>query len=223
MTGRIVTTNVVFSTELGGRSTALTTHVVYPSYFPVPVTTFFTSAATLVDGRPTVYTVSATYFELPRALFSGSTSTATSTSAFGNTTFHSDISTPPPTPLLPPPTPPPPATTQSKAWVAGPAVGGMAVIVILALLGSWWRRKRRQRLVHSINVTTPEPNAKFEKPELPGWPAGGVSRQEINGIPIQELEDGRPYRDGDADVHEAGGAGVHEVETEQVTRSGVMG
>ncbi|KAK7985860.1 hypothetical protein PG988_003482 [Apiospora saccharicola] len=86
MTGRIVTTNVVFSTELGGRSTALTTHVVYPSYFPVPVTTFFTSAATLVDGRPTVYTVSATYFELPRALFSGSTSTATSTSAFGNTT-----------------------------------------------------------------------------------------------------------------------------------------
>ncbi|KAK8123239.1 hypothetical protein PG984_011909 [Apiospora sp. TS-2023a] len=192
MTARMVTTSVMISTELGGRSTVLTTRIVYPSFFPVLVTSLVTSAATLADGRSTVYTIPATFSELPRALFSDSPSTATSTAAVGNTTSHPQA-----------PTSPGPATTQSMAWVAGPIVGGVVAIVVVVLLSWRWWCKRRQS-THSDGAaqeTIRNEGDKFEKPELPASLLGG-------GHPIQELEAG-----GGSYHHE--GAALYEVNAEQ--------
>ncbi|KAK8062035.1 hypothetical protein PG994_008401 [Apiospora phragmitis] len=76
---QLITTNVVYSTELGGHSTMFTQQHIYTSYAPVPATAVFTAAATLADGRLTTYSDTITY-----SLFGGSTTTSSGTSV-GNT------------------------------------------------------------------------------------------------------------------------------------------
>ncbi|KAK7915301.1 hypothetical protein PG985_013004 [Apiospora marii] len=194
-TARMVTTNVMITTELGGHSTVLTTLATYPSFFLVPVTTLVTTAATLVDGRPIPL------LETPRV------------SEF----YHPKWRGPFPVPRLiqpivntPAPTPPPPAAAQSMAWVAGPAVGGVAAIVILALLAFWWRRRRHRREHGAADGTTQEIDGK-EKPELAG-PEPGVNQQGNTARSPQDLEAGGPYRIEDN--------GIQEIEGTQTFRSG---
>ncbi|KAK8008016.1 hypothetical protein PG991_010567 [Apiospora marii] len=108
---------------------------------------------------------------------------------------------------IPTPAPPIPASTHNMAWVVGPVIGAVALLL--------WRWAHQRVLGRTADGTARQPRERFEKPELP-VSLSGVNRQEIDGTLLQELEHGRPYRNEGAEVNEAGGAGVYEVEVEQV-------
>ncbi|KAK7984628.1 hypothetical protein PG989_012030 [Apiospora arundinis] len=212
---RLVTTTIRATTVLAGHNTTLTDIKVYTSYGPVPFTTIVPQSGTLGDGRPTVWSLTATYFSLPKVL-NDDTATTSSNVAVGSTSSNSFLSTTPAMPDGPsgslPSTHSSPEDARSMAWVAGPVVGGVAAITILALLGYWWKRRRRPRAPSTTAAGMApeidgkerlEIDGKSQKPELAGS-RPDANAHGTNQHPIQELEAGAPYRDRDANVvHEA--------------------
>ncbi|KAK6821371.1 hypothetical protein PG987_015771 [Apiospora arundinis] len=189
---RLITYKIEITTVLGGHSTVLSQQTVYPSYAAVARTTVATKADTLGDGRPTVWSITVTYSDIPKSLFGDIVST---TSNGGISCQPSD------TPASGPPTQ---AATQNMAWVAGPIIGGVTFMAILIVFGYLWRRRRRQRTLSATAAgTAPEIDGKERleidgkslKPELAGS-RPDVDAHGTNQHPIQELEAGGPYRDG---------------------------
>ncbi|KAI0886740.1 uncharacterized protein GGS22DRAFT_158582 [Annulohypoxylon maeteangense] len=157
-----VTTGDILTTWL------FTTSVtIYP---PVPSTTVVQIAQT-VNGKPTTYTFTTTYANLP----------------IGGAEVTNGTSTPPPTPSPDLAAPISHSSHPTRAWIAGPVAGGV-VAVSIVMLGSLflWRRNRKRR----------QPSAELEargimeeKSELeaPNYP------QELNAVNTRALHADAPH------------------------------